>query len=276
MNIEKNIKKAKQLLEDADAILITAGAGMSVDSGLPDFRGNKGFWKEYPKIKKLGLEFEDIANPMWFREDPSLAWAFYGHRLQLYSDVTPHEGFKKLLDLCVSKKFGTFVYTSNVDGQFQKSGFSEDQIVECHGSIHKMQCINDCQEKLWDSKNINIEINDEFRANDPLPKCPYCKNIARPNIVMFYDSLWNASRVNKQLNSYESWLEKIKKNNAKLLILEIGAGTAIPTIRQLSEDVAIECNVPLIRINPRDSFAATVGLDMRALTGICAIISKKS
>ena len=61
-----NIQKAKQIIKDAEAILITAGAGMGVDSGLPDFRGNEGFWKAYPPIKKLGLDFADMANPKWF------------------------------------------------------------------------------------------------------------------------------------------------------------------------------------------------------------------
>ena len=83
--IEEQIEKAKQFIADADAVLITAGAGMGVDSGLPDFRGNEGFWKAYPVIKDLGISFQNMANPKWFTTNPSLAWAFYGHRLNLYS-----------------------------------------------------------------------------------------------------------------------------------------------------------------------------------------------
>ncbi len=74
-NIEKNIQQAKQVLEEADAVLITAGAGMGVDSGLPDFRGTEGFWRAYPIARKLGLRFEELANPRWFRENKRLAWA---------------------------------------------------------------------------------------------------------------------------------------------------------------------------------------------------------
>ena len=76
MDIEKNIEKARKALKEADAILITAGAGMGVDSGLPDFRGTEGFWRAYPIAKKLGLRFEELANPRWFDENPKLAWAF--------------------------------------------------------------------------------------------------------------------------------------------------------------------------------------------------------
>ncbi len=62
---------------------------MGVDSGLPDFRGAEGFWRAYPVMAKLGLSFEEMANPAWFQTDPHLAWAFYGHRLNLYRRTQP-------------------------------------------------------------------------------------------------------------------------------------------------------------------------------------------
>ena len=98
----------------ADALLITAGAGMGVDSGLPDFRGNDGFWKAYPPMAKLGIQFHQMANPHWFIKDPNFAWGFYGHRLNLYRNTIPHDGFKILLEIAKAKKNGYFVHTSNV------------------------------------------------------------------------------------------------------------------------------------------------------------------
>ena len=70
-------------LKQADGLLITAGAGMGVDSGLPDFRGDQGFWKAYPPLKHLGKNFVDMATPELFYTDPKLAWGFYGLRLTL-------------------------------------------------------------------------------------------------------------------------------------------------------------------------------------------------
>jgi len=70
---------------------------MGVDSGLPDFRGDQGFWKAYPPYAKLGLSFVELANPRWFATDPELAWGFYGHRRGLYRRTVPHEGFARLL-----------------------------------------------------------------------------------------------------------------------------------------------------------------------------------
>ncbi len=94
---ETTVQRAADALRGADALLITAGAGMGVDSGLPDFRGSEGFWRAYPPYRKLGLHFEQLANPSAFRGDPQLAWGFYGHRLKLYRSTRPHRGFETLL-----------------------------------------------------------------------------------------------------------------------------------------------------------------------------------
>ena len=75
----EKLDEIKQIISEAQAVLITAGAGIGVDSGLPDFRGNEGFWNAYPIAKKLNLGFQDLANPHWFDVNPLLAWAFYGH-----------------------------------------------------------------------------------------------------------------------------------------------------------------------------------------------------
>jgi NAD-dependent SIR2 family protein deacetylase len=69
--------------------LITGGAGMGVDSGLPDFRGDDGFWKAYPALQQAGVSFRDIAAPDNFRDQPREAWGFYGHRLNLYRKTLP-------------------------------------------------------------------------------------------------------------------------------------------------------------------------------------------
>jgi len=72
-----------ELIHSCSGLLIAAGAGMGVDSGLPDFRGKEGFWRAYPPLLKLGIRFEEMANPRWFTENPELAWGFYGHRYNL-------------------------------------------------------------------------------------------------------------------------------------------------------------------------------------------------
>ncbi len=258
------IQKAIDTIKRADYLLITAGAGMGVDSGLPDFRGAEGFWRAYPVAKMLGLRFEELANPRWFFENPRLAWAFYGHRLHLYRDTRPHEGFYKLLEIAKSKK-DYFVFTSNVDGQFQKAGFDERKIEEVHGSIHYLQCSQPCNERIWSADNAKVEIDmQRFLAKEPLPHCPDCGAVARPNILMFGDFGWISKRQKRQREHFESFLNRAKN----LVVIEFGAGTAVPTVRMMSEFVARRFNAPLIRVNPREPEGADIELAMGAKEAI--------
>src|SRR5579871_3047174 len=94
---DPRLRQAAEAVAAAEALLIGAGAGMGVDSGLPDFRGDQGFWRAYPPYAKLRLSFMDLASPEWFARDPQLAWGFYGHRLNLYRATQPHAGFQILL-----------------------------------------------------------------------------------------------------------------------------------------------------------------------------------
>jgi len=253
MTLRKNLINAANVLKDADALLICAGAGTGVDSGLPDFRGNEGFWKAYPPIAKLGKSFVEMANPHWFHKKPKMAWAFYGHRLNLYRRTLPHTGFTKLLDIARQKPGGYFVFTSNVDGQFQKAGYDESRIEECHGSIHHFQCIQPCSDDIWDANEINVNVDEEsFEALDPLPRCRNCGGIARPNILMFGDWSWNTKRTDLQRGRFLRWLQEKSNSGMPMAIVESGAGKDVSTIRNLSEQVARTHNATLIRINPRD------------------------
>lgn len=273
MDSETLIKQAAGLIASASSLLISAGAGMGVDSGLPDFRGDRGFWKAYPPYAKLGYRFIDLANPRWFQNDPALAWGFYGHRLNLYRQTIPHPGFKIILSWANRIKNGLFVFTSNVDGQFQKAGFPENRIMECHGSIHHFQCCQPCRPDIWDAGREAIDIDEStFRAHPPFPVCPRCEKIARPNILMFGDEYWLAERTNDQNERYWQWLSACGDSP---VILECGAGTAVPTVRYNSENVIYRRRARLIRINARDSHvpAGSLGIPMSALEALQRINS---
>ncbi|WP_300361632.1 Sir2 family NAD-dependent protein deacetylase [Hydrogenimonas sp.] len=270
----ETIEAAKEALKNADALLITAGAGMGVDSGLPDFRGNEGFWRAYPVARKLGLSFVELANPRWFEADPALAWAFYGHRLHLYRDTVPHPGFSMLLDTAKEKE-EWFVFTSNVDGQFQKAGFDEEKIVECHGSIHHLQCTS-CDAGIWSAEGVEVPIDMEnFRALK-WPRCEHCGATARPNILMFGDWGWDGTRTDAQQARFEDFLQRVIVKRLDLVIVEIGAGTAVPTVRLTGERLAKELGARLIRINPREPQIDPRlgwGLPMGGLEGIEALLA---
>ena len=265
------IARAAALVASADAIVVAAGAGMGVDSGLPDFRGNAGFWKAYPSLAADGTGFMDIASPTAFHENPRRAWGFYGHRLALYRRTAPHAGFAILRRWGESKPHGSFVFTSNVDGHFQRAGFSPQRIDECHGSIHRLQCLGPCSPALWPATGLE-PVLDEVRCAllGPLPACPYCGGIARPNVLMFDDWAWNDTLREQQATRCRSWLDSIRRP----LVIEIGAGMNIPTVRHFSRRVVLQHGGSLLRINPREAQIGNlpgVALAGGALASLAAI-----
>jgi NAD-dependent SIR2 family protein deacetylase len=266
MNADHYLRSAA-LIDQADGLLITAGAGMGVDSGLPDFRGTEGFWKAYPALAKAGIHFQTIASPEAFRSCPQLAWGFYGHRLNLYRRTLPHDGFRILLELADSMPRGAFVVTSNVDGQFQKAGFRDSVICEVHGSIHHLQCLKGCAGDIWPARNFEPVVDEEqCLLTSALPTCPHCGGLARPNILMFGDGGWLEFRERIQDAALRQWLRRVERP----VVIELGAGTSIPTVRMMGQQVG----GPMIRINPRESLVprkTDVSLAVGALEGLQGI-----
>jgi NAD-dependent SIR2 family protein deacetylase len=254
------IEAARDALHSAESFLFTAGAGMGVDSGLPDFRGDEGFWRAYPPLRALGLSFRAMANPQWFETDPRLAWGFYGHRLNLYRATVPHAGFAVLKRWSGWKP--TRVYTSNVDGHFQRVGL--DDVCEVHGSIHHLQCTRFCSDRIWSADELQIQVDEAtFRAEGELPTCPFCGALARPNILMFWDDSWVPNRSGVQEKALFAWLRS--RDLTRLVVVECGAGTAVPTVRGLGELLQHK-GATLVRINVREAFgpSGTISLPLGA------------
>ncbi len=260
------LEKAVYLIRAADGLLITAGAGMGVDSGLPDFRGNEGMWRCYPELGRRRMDFQDIANPAAFYTTPRLAWGFYGHRLALYRRTVPHAGFHLLRHLGEGMTNGYFVFTSNVDGQFQKAGFDPQRINECHGSIHRLQCLQPCRESAWDNTLTPVIDELDCEMTSRLPLCRFCTGPTRPNILMFGDGGWVSAPYDAQERRLNDWLGTVQRP----VVIEVGAGVAIPTVRLKGERFADS----LIRINPTDADIPAgrgVSLPMSGLAGIQAL-----
>jgi len=258
------LRRCAVAVREADGLLVTAGAGMGVDSGLPDFRGTQGFWRAYPALGRARIAFEAIASPAAFDADARLAWGFYGHRLALYRRTVPHEGFAILKQIGESMPNGAFVLTSNVDGQFGKAGYSGERVCELHGSIHHLQCMRSCAEEIWSAADFAPEIDEEqCLLRSALPACLRCKGLARPNILMFGDWGWIESRQQAQYAALHAWLKQVTRP----VIVEIGAGTTIPSVRHFGEAT----RGTLIRINPTEPGLPKgkgFGLRMGGLEGI--------
>lgn len=246
VDMEKRFARCARLIGQADGVLITAGAGLGVDSGLPDFRGSEGMWRAYPALGRAWMHFQDIASPEAFATNPRLAWGFYGHRLQMYRETEPGPAFRILQEIARRLPDGAFVFTSNVDGHFQKAGFDSQRVCECHGSIHHLQCVNRCMNDIWSADAFAPTVDeDSCRLQNEFPVCPWCTGLARPNILMFGDVGWIDDRAREQRARLNVWRGRVDR----LLVIEIGAGTAIPTVRMFGESQ--DC--PIIRINTAEA-----------------------
>nr|WP_315253173.1 Sir2 family NAD-dependent protein deacetylase [uncultured Duganella sp.] len=266
-----DLHRAAALVHQADLLLVAAGAGIGVDSGLPDFRGNEGFWKAYPALARARLAFSSVASPSTFHDDPALAWGFYGHRLNLYRATVPHDGFHLLRQWGERMAHGYGVFTSNVDGQFQAAGFESQRIYECHGSIHHLQCLTPCGAHIWSANDYTPQVDhDACKLLNQPPTCPHCGGLARPNILMFGDSGWNERHAEVQ----EARLSRLLQQAQRPLVIELGAGVAIPSVRHFGQSVIRHYHGRMIRINPREPQVASsqdVGLAAGALQALLAI-----
>jgi NAD-dependent SIR2 family protein deacetylase len=241
--------KIKQLFNDADGVMILAGAGMGVDAGIPDFRGSSGIWTSE---KDTFIKF--ASGPAW-RERPLEAWNFYINRIIKYSQVQPHRGY---IDL---KNLGKDVYvvTSNVDGHFKAAGYDHDKIYEIHGNLEHIQCSRRCSRDIQPMPAFTGELTRLEEA----PHCPRCGSVMRPVVMMFSDPAFEDKIVTEQSDKFWAW--RMSKKN--VIGIELGAGTYVPSIRSMSRDYTNST----IRINPHD-FQVTrpedISIQATAIEGI--------
>jgi NAD-dependent SIR2 family protein deacetylase len=196
------------------------------------------------------LSFVEAANPAHFQRDPAFGWGFYGHRTNLYRTTVPHEGFQIIKRWIEWNNADHFVVTSNVDGQFQKAGYAEDRILEVHGSIHHLQCLRPCCSDIWPNHE-QIPVDETTMRAGNIPRCPHCGGVSRPNILMFGDWSWLSDRTEAQEARFQRFQDE--HGNRRMAVIEMGAGTAIPTIRATSERLGWRFEkATVIRINPRE------------------------
>ena len=224
-----NINKLKKLINEADAIIIGAGAGLSAAAGL-DYSGPK-FEHDFDKyIKKYG--FTDLYTSAFYHfEKKKEKWAYWAkHIYYTYYEQPERELYQKLLKLVENKKY--FVITTNTDGLFINNGFKKDKVFEVQGSYAKLQCSKPCHQKLYNNKKRVYKwlenINEQLEIPHYLiPTCPVCGREMSVNLrsdnFFVEDSNWH-----KQSNAYEDFLKN--KKDKKVVLLEFGVGFNTPGI----------------------------------------------
>ena len=132
-----------------------------------------------------------------------------------------------------------------MDGHFQKAGFPSARVYECHGSIHRLQCTANCSDRIWATADLHPQVDEAAcQWQGELPHCPRCGVLARPNILMFDDWHWNHTRTQQQRMLLDMWLD----STPAPLVIEIGAGRAVPTVRNFTRRMQLRGSA-LVRIN---------------------------
>jgi NAD-dependent SIR2 family protein deacetylase len=233
--------EAKELLNKAKNVIVLAGAGMSVDSGL------KTYWEgddsRYAQDKsEYGFTALEHANESTWQLDPISQIKFHNKRLReiLEAPVEAENGiYKTLLNYLQKTNKTYFAATTNIDAAFARTGYNRENIYELHGSVLESQCL------------AHPTDHGIFLTQDPYTnwtKCPTCDYYTRPNVVYFNDLTVNYSHIYAQQDIFSDFREDIVPEES--VILEIGAGVIVPSIRNLSVIMNGRENIPVIRINP--------------------------
>lgn len=167
---EEKIQEFQKIIDGAKHIVFFTGAGVSTDSGIPDFRSKDGLYNQ-----KYSLPPEEIISHHYFEENPEEFFRFYRDKM-LHLDAQPNE-VHKFIAACEKAGKSLGVVTQNIDGLHQKAG--SKRVYEIHGSVLRNYC-EDCG-KFFPAEYI--------RDSKGVPRCDKCDGIVKPDVVLYEESL---------------------------------------------------------------------------------------
>jgi NAD-dependent deacetylase len=176
-DLDEAIESARALVRSASGVTVLTGAGISTDSGIPDFRGPNGLWTRNPDAEKA-------SNLRYYVDDPEVRRRNWAARAagELWVDREPNDGHRALVRLEQQGKLRALI-TQNVDGLHQKAGSDPALVVEVHGNTRRAMCLS-CD---W-RDDIEVVL-DRVRAGDPDPSCEICGGILKSATISFGQAL---------------------------------------------------------------------------------------
>jgi NAD-dependent deacetylase len=163
-----SVERLAELLKTRRPCVVLTGAGISTESGIPDFRSPSGIWAQYDPMEYATIDA--------YLEDPVKVWDFYGKRLAMLDEAQPNDGHRALAEL-ENRGWVQAVVTQNIDRLHERAG--SRALVEVHGSIRTSSCL---------ACGTVVPFADVVRLL-PVPACPACGRILKPDVVMFGELL---------------------------------------------------------------------------------------
>ncbi|NLK71929.1 MAG: NAD-dependent protein deacylase [Clostridiales bacterium] len=173
----------KKIIEESNRVVFFGGAGVSTESGIPDFRSSDGL---YNALRSYNHVPEELLSHNFFEKNAEIFYDYYKKNL-IYKDAQPNKAHKALARLEKEGKIKA-VITQNVDGLHQMAG--SKNVLELHGSIHRNYCMQ-CGRKFD---------LDFIMQSEGVPLCPVCKGVVRPDIVLYEEPL-NEEVINKSIQA---------------------------------------------------------------------------
>ena len=170
------VREVKRWVDDARRIVVLTGAGISTDSGIPDFRGPQGVWTKNPLAEKL-------SNIHYYLADPEVRKASWQNRLASPAwEAKPNAGHMALVELEKRQKLRALI-TQNIDELHQLAGNSPGLVIEVHGTMRKFMC--------WGCgmRGPMQKVLERVRAGEPDPKCRDCGGILKSDTISFGQQL---------------------------------------------------------------------------------------
>ncbi|MEX2557595.1 MAG: NAD-dependent deacylase [Actinomycetota bacterium] len=215
-------------IRDASRVVVLTGAGISTESGIPDFRGPQGLWTRNPEAEKM-------ATIQYYMSDPDIRKRAWAMRLDHEAwRAEPNAGHVALAELERKDRLHTLV-TQNVDGLHQAAGSSADRIIEIHGTMREVVCMS-CGERAPMERAL-----DRVRAGEEDPPCRTCSGILKSATISFGQNLVP---------------EDLERSFAAAagadLFLAIGTSLVVYPVADLPR-VALEAGARLVILNAEDT-----------------------
>lgn len=246
---EEQIRSAARYLQEADYVLIGAGAGLSTAAGLT--YSGKRFQDNFGEfIEKYGMQDMYSAGfyPFGTEEERWAYWCRHSYVNRIEPPAMPL--YEKLFEMVKDKNY--FVLTTNVDHQFQKAGFQNERIFATQGDYGRIQCMKGCRPKTYDAVSMFTQMNQAQKdckiPSYMVPRCPVCGGPMAMNLrcdqYFVEDDSWNQAAEN-----YGRYLKQLKKGN--VLLLELGVGFNTPSIIRFPFEKMVRenKNINLVRLN---------------------------
>lgn len=226
------VDKIKELIDGADCIIVGAGAGLSASGGI-NYGDENLFKKWFPKYYDMGASsILHMQSIFWdLTEENVLAyWGYWAQHINYIRYATEATKPYELLHNILKDK-EHFIITTNVDGQFEKAGFSSEKIFAPQGEYSLFQCSQPCTDELYHNKSMvdkmlkNMGEDLKIKEED-IPKCPKCGAYLIPNLRV--DHRFVEKPHMKNLSNYGEFIKSSK--DKKVLLLELGVGYNTPVI----------------------------------------------